>query len=293
MWAFAGVAIFSFSLPATKIALEGFSPWTISFGRAAVAGLIALCALAIARAPRPDRSLIRPLIVTALGAVLGWPILLGLALQRTTSAHAAVIAAVMPIATAVIAVVRTSERAAPAFWLAAGSGSIAVVTFSAIRGGFSGADLVADVLLLLAVISSAACYVEGAVLTRAMPGWQVISWVLVMSLPVTLSGTVVSWLLGGAAIPLATSPWIGMLYLSTMSMYVGFFAWYRGLHDAGVVRGSQMQLLQSPLTLVWSAWLLGEVVTPGMAIACGAIVVCVVWTQRVRLASTKIATPSR
>ena len=194
-----------------------------------------------------------------LGAVFGWPILLALALQRTTSAHVAVIAAFMPLTTALIAVLRTHERVSWQFWVAAGTGTAALVAFALSRGGGSDGDLVADGLVVGAVIASSWCYVEGASVTRAMPGWQVISWVVVLALPVTIPASVLLWWTTSGGYRRRRRPsGASLVLLGVSSMYLGFFAWYRGLSLAGIARGGQVQQLQALLTLVWSALLLGE-----------------------------------
>src|SRR4051812_8087525 len=128
-----------------------------------------------------------------LGAVFGWPILLALALQRTTAAHAAVIAAFMPLTTALIAVLRTHERVSWQFWAAACAGTTALVAFALSRGGAGDSDMVADLLVACAVVASSWCYVEGASVTRSMPGWQVISWVVVLALPLTVPASIAIW----------------------------------------------------------------------------------------------------
>jgi drug/metabolite transporter (DMT)-like permease len=282
-WAFAGVLMFSFSVPLTKVAIKGFDPFLTATGRAAIAGALALALLAWRRVPRPPRDQLRPLLLTMLGAVFGWPILLALALQRTTSAHVAVIAAFMPLTTALIAVLRTHERVSWQFWLAAGAGTTALLAFALSRGGAEGGDLVADALIVCAVIASSWCYVEGASVTKAMPGWQVISWVVVLALPITVPASVVIWLVTHAHHDPSAGAWTSLVLLGVSSMYVGFFAWYRGLALAGIARGGQVQQLQALLTLVWSALLLGEHVTRVTVLAAVAVIVCVVWAQRVRV----------
>ena len=283
--AFIAVVAFSFSLPFTVWALESFDPVLTATGRAVIAAALAAVVLGVRRVPWPDRALLKPLLYTMAGAVFGWPILIALALQRTTAAHAAVIAAVMPLATAVIAVLRTQERVSRQFWLAAALGTLSLVVFALLRGGGQGGDLWADLLIAGAVIASSWCYVEGAVLTRVMPGWQVISWVVVLALPVTLPWTVLLMMSGGVATPVTGRAIAGLVLLGVSSMYLGFFAWYRGLADAGVARGGQMQQLQTPLTLVWSVWLLGDVVTWETVLAALVVVGCVAWAVRVRTPS--------
>ena len=281
-WAFAGVLLFSLSVPLTKEAVGGFDPFLTATGRAALAGLLAAAALAVRRVPVPERRHWRPLFFTMLGAVFGWPILLALALRHTTSAHAAVIAAFMPLATAVIAVLRERERASRQFWVAASVGTAALVAFALAQGGGSGGSLEADLLVVGAVFSSAWCYVLGASVTREIPGWQVISWVVVIALPVTVPASIVLWLETHRSYHTDAGAWTSLVLLGVSSMYVGFFAWYRGLALAGIARGGQVQQLQALLTLAWSALLLGERVTGTTVAAAVAVVVAVVWSQRGR-----------
>lgn len=256
--ALAGVVGFSFSLPWTQLALQSFDPYLTAFGRAAIAGLLAGLLLIVARVRWPGRAYLRPLLITALGAVFGWPILIALALERTTSAHAAVVTAIMPLVTAVIAVLRTQERVSKRFWWASTAGIAVLLWFTLSRPGATEFDLFADLLLIAAVIFSSWCYVEGAVLTKTFPGWQVISWVLVVALPVTVTGTTVLVATGGVDWPPTVQAVIGMTGISLVSMFLGFFAWYRGLAMAGIALGSQVQQLQAPLTVLWAALLLGQ-----------------------------------
>ena len=284
-YAFLGVLIFSFTLPMVKLALPGFSPWTLTFGRAALAGMLALILLRRARVKFPERKLITPLLVTAGGIVVGWPILTTLALQETTSAHAAVITAGLPLATAVLAIFRLHEKVPKAFWAAALVGTFTLVVYAWLNGGQEGSSLKADLFLIGAVIAAAIGYAEGAILSKVMPGWQVVSWCVVLSLPISLPYFVISLWLGREDHVVTPVSFLAFLFTAFGSMYFGFFAWYRGLSELGVARGSQIQLVQSLLTLLWSALLLGEVVTGQTLIAASVVLVCVAITQRVRLAS--------
>ena len=289
VWAFIGVLLFSFSVPMTKVAVGGFSPFFTAMGRAAIAGALAAVFLAVRRVPFPAREHLTPIVFTMIGAVFGWPILLALALERTTSAHVAVIAAFMPLTTALFAVLRTHERVSGQFWLAAVAGSLALVLFALSRGGAEGADLTADLLVVGAVLSSSWCYVEGASVTRAMPGWQVISWVVVLALPVTVPASAVIWARTSADYSPTAIEWVCLFGLGLSSMYLAFFAWYRGLALAGIAYGSQVQQLQPPLTLLWSALLLGETVTLGTVLATCVVIACVVWAQRTRASGVVVA----
>jgi len=284
-WAFLGVLLFSFSVPMTKVAVGGFNPFFTAMGRAVIAGVLAAVFLSIRRVPFPDKQYLRPLFFTMFGAVFGWPILIALALERTTSAHVAVIAAFMPLTTALFAVLRTRERVAPSFWWAAITGTVALIVFALSRGGAQGGELIADVMIVGAVLSSSLCYVEGAAVSRAMPGWQVISWVVVMALPITVPASLWLWHATSANYDTTAIQWASLIGLGVSSMYLGFFAWYRGLALAGTAYGGQVQQIQPLLTLLWSALLLGEVVTAPTIAAALVVIACVVWAQRSRVAT--------
>lgn len=288
-WALLGVLLFSFTAPMTRVAVRGFNPLLTATGRAAIAGALAAVLLTSRRVPFPERRLLQPLLITMVGAVFGWPILLALALQRTTSAHVAVIAAFMPVTTALIAVLRTHERVSWQFWAAGVTGSGVLVVFALSRGGAHDGDLLADLLIVAATICSSWCYVEGASVTRAMPGWQVISWVVVLALPVTVPASAVLWWTTHADYHPTANAWASLVLLGISSMYVGFFAWYRGLALAGIARGGQVQQLQALLTIVWSALLLGEHVGAATILAALAVIGSVVWSQHGRV--TRLAAP--
>jgi drug/metabolite transporter (DMT)-like permease len=264
------------------VAVGGFNPFFTATGRAVIAGALAAALLALNRVRWPARAQIKPLLYTMLGAVFGWPILLALALQRTTSAHAAVIAAFMPLTTALFAVVRMHDRVPRQFWIAASGGTAALVFFALSRGGAEGGDLIADLLIVGAVLSSSWCYVEGAAITKVMPGWQVISWVVVLALPITVPASVLLWWATSGDYDTTATEWMALILLGLSSMYLGFFAWYRGLAMAGAAYGGQVQQLQALLTLLWSALLLGETVTLLTVATAIVVVVCVAWALRSR-----------
>ena len=277
LFAFLGIFAFSLSLPFTKLALKSFDPLFTAFARPVIAALLAIPLMVVAKVPQLPRELWRPTAFTAGGAVFGWPILIALALQRTTSAHVSVIAAVMPLVTAIIAVIKHRKHPGPSFWIASTLGTALLVAFSISRGGSSNSDLLTDLLIFGAVIASSYCYVEGASLTLFMPGWQVISWVVVVSLPIALPAAAIVYARTHSEYSLHGDALFGLLAIGISSMYLGFFAWYRGLRDFGVAHGSQVQQLQAIMTLGWSALLLGETVTMTMVLSAVGIVACVLW----------------
>lgn len=278
-----GVLAFSFTFPATVLALDGLDPYLIGVGRAGLATLLAALALLAVRAAPPRRAQLPGLAVAGLGVVFGFPVLSTLALHRGASAsHGAVVIGLLPAATAVLAVFRAGERPPRAFWLASGAGAVCVTAFAVIRGAgtFTGADL----LLIGALLAGAIGYAEGGRLAREMPGWRVISWALVLTGPISVPLTL--WLLASSHPHWTARAITGFLYVSGVSMFLGFFAWYAGLGRAGIARASQVQLAQPLLTLVWAALLLGEPLDPLTALAAAAVLGCVAQTQRTR-ASTR------
>ena len=276
-FALLGVLLFSASLPLTKLALQSFDPLFTAFARPIIALTIALPLMLRAKALRLPRELWKPVLLTTFGAVFGWPILIALALQRSTSTHIAVIAAVMPLVTALIAVLKYRKHVGIQFWIASSLGTLLLILFAVSRGGAKGESFSADILTIFAVIFSSVCYVEGAGLTRRMPGWQVISWVVIVGSPISVIGalTIFSHTRHNHLIHLNAV--LGLLGIGFSSMYLAFFAWYRGLKDLGVEHGSQVQQLQAIMTLGWSALLLHERVTFTTILTASGIVLCVLW----------------
>ncbi|MEH0934684.1 DMT family transporter [Micromonospora psammae] len=275
-----GVLAFSMSLPATRVAVQQLDPWFVAFGRAVGAALLAGAYLRLTGAPRPTRGQWRRLSIVALGVVAGFPLFTSLALLTQTSAHGAVVIAVLPATTAVFAVLRAGERPPPLFWVASAGGLLAVLTFLGASGAVRGALAPADLFLLAAVVLCGLGYAEGGALARELGGARTICWALLLSLPVTLPTTVVA---AAAHPPRAdAAAWSAFGYLTVVSMFLGFFAWYAGLARGGIARIGQVQLAQPVLTLGWAALLLGESVTPASVAAALVVLGCVVLIQRTR-----------
>lgn len=271
-----GILGFSFSLPATKLAVADLDPWFVAFGRAAVAGLLSIVVLRVVHAPRPSRAHLRRLGLVVLGVVVGFPLLTSLALRELPAAHAIVTIGLLPASTAVAAVLRAGERPALPFWLAAGAGAAAVVVFAAV-GGATGFEA-ADVGLLLAVGVCGLGYAEGAVVARELGGARTICWALVLALPLTIPVS----LLTMNGLHAGADAWLGFAYVALVSMFLGFFAWYAGLARGGVARIGQVQLAQPVLSLGWAALVLGEAVSGVEAVTATVVLLCVVATQRAR-----------
>lgn len=273
---FLGVLIFSGSLPATRVAVAGFDPVFLTLARAVIAGLCGGALLVLFRQRMPRREDLRPLVVVALGVVVGFPLLTALALRHVTAAHSIVFVGLLPLMTAIFATLRGGERPRPVFWLFSCLGSALVAGFAASRG-FS-ASLTGDLLMLGAIVACGLGYAEGAVLSRRLGGWQVISWALVLALPVMV-------LLAFLTMPASFAgtsqeAWLGLAYVSLFSMLIGFVFWYRGLAQGGIAAVGQLQLLQPFFGLTIAAALLGESIDTAMMAVTAGVVLCVAGAKR-------------
>ncbi len=271
-----GVVIFSGSLPATRVAVQGFSPLFLTSARAVIAALLGAALLLALRARRPDRRDLAPLAVVALGVVVGFPLLTALALRHVTSAHSIVFIGLLPLATALFAVLRGGERPKPAFWLFSLLGAAMVSGFALARSGAS--SLEGDLLMTAAVLVCGLGYAEGASLSRRLGGWQVISWSLLLALPPMGALAAATWPQSWGAT--GAPAWIGLAYVSVFSMLVGFVFWYRGLAIGGIAGVGQLQLLQPLFGLALAGLLLGEPVAPGMVAVTIGVVACVALAKR-------------
>ena len=268
---FLGVLIFSFSLPATRIAVASLDPIFLTCARAAIAGLLGLLLLLALGAKRPQRKHILPLALVAGGGVIGFPLLTALALQHETSAHAMVFVGLLPIATAIFAVWRGAERPRPAFWLCSGAGSLLIAAYASAASGYGGARG-ADGLMLAAILVCGLAYAEGATLSRSLGGWQVISWALVISLPIMLPLAIILRPPHLSTIP--AQAWWSLAYVSVFSMLIGFVFWYRGLAQGGIAGVGQLQLLQPFLGLGLAAFILHEPIPGSIFVMAGAVMLC-------------------
>jgi len=267
-----GIAIFAVTLPMTRLAVgtpdaPQMSGVFIALGRAVVAAALSALFLLATRAPLPQRQHWLPLAITAGGVVFGFPLFTSIAMRYVEAMHASVIVGVLPLATAAVGALLHRQRPSAGFWLCAALGSALVVAFAVLRSGASGFSIhFADLLLLAAMLCAAVGYGYGARLSQQMQAEHVICWALLISLPLTLPLALLSW----PDTPIRASAWGGFAYLGIFSMWLGFFAWYRGLALGGTVRVSQVQLVQPFLSMLVAVPLLGEsldAVTVGFGVA--------------------------
>ncbi len=271
-----GVLIFSGSLPATRVAVAGFSPLFLTSARAVIAALLGGMFLSLLRQKPPARSDLLPLLIVALGVVVGFPLLTALALQHITAARSIVFIGLLPLATAIFGVLRGGERPKPAFWLFSILGSATVAGFALIHS--DGGSLAGDLLMIAAVLLCGLGYAEGATLSRRLGGWQVISWALLLSLPAMALVALLYWPASWNGIGMPA--WLGLGYVSVFSMLIGFVFWYRGLALGGIAGVGQLQLLQPFFGLLLAGLLLNEPVAWSMVAATGIVVLSVAGAKR-------------
>jgi drug/metabolite transporter (DMT)-like permease len=270
-WGLLGVITFGLTLPATKAAVPLFGYTTVGLGRAVIAGLLGLILLIATHSKIPTRSQLFRLAIVSLGVVFGFPFLSAFAMRSVPASHGAIIIGLIPLVTALFGVLLAKEKPSIGYWLAGLVGSGTIVSYSIYIGG--GVLHIADLALVLAVVSAAIGYAEGARLAKELGSWRVICYALVLSLPITLP---VSLLYAEMNSQYNAFPaWIGFIYVSVFSMFLGFFAWYRGLEMGGIAKVGQLQLLQPFITFFASSVLFHEQISPLMFLVLAIVLTCV------------------
>jgi drug/metabolite transporter (DMT)-like permease len=289
LWGLLGVAAFSFTVPFTRVAVGDLSPLLIGSGRAVVAAVLAAAALAATRQRLPSRRQWTRLAVVGGGVVAGFPLLTSFALTTAPASHGAVVIALLPAATATMAVLRGHERPPVTFWVIAGVGAVAALGFASVQWGGLGQLRWPDLLLFGAVVAAAIGYAEGGLLARELGAWQTVSWALVLCSPLMVPLTVLS---ATQQIPSGTLvQWAAFAYLGVVSMFLGFFAWYHGLAIGPMASVSQVQLVQPVLSICWAGLLLGERLTWATIVGGLVVILCAGAAVRVRLGTASASPP--
>lgn len=273
---FIGIVIFSGSLPATRLAVMDFDPIFLTSMRATIAACLALILLSVNRVQRPSRADFVPLIIVAVGVVVGFPLLTALALQYITASYSIVFIGLLPLSTAIFAVLRAGEKLRAAFWIFSCLGSALVAGFALTQG--VDASPLGNIYMVAAIAICGLGYAEGAKLSRRLGGWQTISWALVLALPAMVPLSLFTRPDTFAGI--STAAWAGLAYVSVFSMLIGFVFWYRGLAQGGIAVVGQLQLLQPFFGLVLAAILLHETIGWPIITVTVAVVLCVVGAKR-------------
>ena len=277
---FVGMCLFAGTLPATRLAVSGFDPLFLTVARAAVAGSAGLILLIVLRRRIPPRSLWLEIFGAALCTVVGFPLFAALAMTTMPAAHGGVVLGIIPLATAATAAIFAHERPSFGFWVASIIGAIFVLTFMLRRSGgetFSAGDL----FLLGTVASGAVGYTLSGRLAALMPGWEVISWQVVIFLPFAALATFALW---PPSISSASfSAWAGLAYVGFISQYMAFFVFNAAMAIGGIARVGQIMLLQ-PFVIVALALLVnGEPINAETIIFAAAVVATVLIGQRMRV----------
>ncbi|WPP56385.1 DMT family transporter [Acinetobacter pittii] len=269
---FIGVAIFAGSLPATRVAVMGFEPGFLTAARAAIAGILGLILILVLKQKKPAKQDWWPLAIVAVGVVIGFPLFTALALQYMNAAHSIVFVSLLPLATAIFAVLRGGEKPNQFFWIFAVLGSAVVFAYMFFISGDTSLGI-GDFYMLMAIIFCGFGYAEGGVLSRKIGGWQVICWALILSLPFMLLLTI--FYMPASFQSVSPSALVGLIYVSLFSMLIGFFFWYKGLAQGGIAAISQLQLLQPLMGLGIAAVLLHEHVSWSMLVVTATTILCV------------------
>ena len=281
---FIGMAIFGGTLPATRLAVSGFDPFALTALRTAIAGLCALILLLVLRRPLPPRRLWFQLAIAMLCVSILFPFLMALAVLTVDASHGGVVLGILPIATALVAVAITHERPKPLFWVASVAGASLVIAFALRQGG--GALSAGDLLLFAAVAIAAIGFTFSGRLTAEMPGWEVISWVQVIALPISLPAAALT--LPADLTHIALKPWLALLYVAVFSQWIGFFAWNAGMAMGGITRVSQVQLLQPFITFALAALFNDETITLQILMFAAAVVATVAIGTGTRVRETPV-----
>ena len=285
------MVMFGGTLPATRLAVAEIDPIALTALRTAIAGLCSLALLLVLRRPLPPRALWPQLVIAMLCVAVVFPLLMSMGMQRVDASHGGVVLGVLPIATALAAVAVAHERPRPLFWIASIAGAALVIAFSLRQGG--GTFSTGDLLLFAAVAVSALGYTFSGRLTAHMPGWEVISWILVIGLPLSIPAAVLT--MPHDVSQIGVKPWLGLLYVALFSQWIGFFAWNAGMAMGGIARVSQVQLLQPFVTFALAALFNNETITLQILLFAAAVVVTVAISTRTRAkpAPSKAVPPRR
>ncbi len=273
------VLLFGASLPATRLAVRALDPLFVATMRAAGSGTAAAIVLLATRRPIPWTELPRIAPIT-LCIIFGFPGLMSYAMTMVPSAHGGVILGLLPVTTAIAAVFVAGERPSPFFFLMSALGAALVIAFSLDADG-AWLPVPGDVLLIVAVAMAGTGYAFSGELSRRMPGWEVISWAAVLSLPVSIPLALVLW---PRDVGLDAWPsWAGLAYAALVAQYLSFWFFNTALALGGVARIGQLQLLQPFATLVVAALLLGETIDLRMILFATAVVAVVALGLRARV----------
>lgn len=275
----AGVLLFGGTLPATRLAVSSFDPLLLTAIRASIAGCAGLAVLLVLRRPLPARKLWPDVVIAGLCTIIGFPVLMALAMANVPAAHGGVVLGIMPLATAAAAAVVTRERPSLGFWLASAAGAAVVVVFALREGG--GGFALGDFFLLATIVAGAFGYAMSGRLSLAMPGWEAICWQVALFLPLSLLAAIALWPAHLGTI--AAAGWAGLAYVSLISQFFAFFVFNAAMARLGVARAGALMLLQPFVIILLAVPVNGEPVRIETFAYASAVLLTVVIGQRMRV----------
>jgi drug/metabolite transporter (DMT)-like permease len=276
----AGMLLFGGTLPATRLTVSALDPLFLTAARATIAGCAGLLLLVTLRRPLPTRTMWFELFVTGLCTIVGFPVLMALAMAKVPAAHGGVVLGIMPLVTVAAASLVTHERPSAGFWLASLAGAAIVIMF-VLRQSEAHSFALGDFYLLGTVIAGAFGYALSGRLSMQRPGWEVISWQVAMFMPPAAFAAFALWPQHLADTPLPA--WIGLTYVSFVSQFFAFFVFNAAMAMGGVARVGQLTLLQPFVIVALAAPVNGEPIRLSTLLYAAAVVATVVIGQRMRV----------
>ena len=254
---FVGISIFSLTLPFTQMAVYEMSPFFVAFARASIAGICALILLIFTKSKFPNKIQIRRLIIIVIGVIYGFPIFTSIAMKTLPSSHSGIVLGILPLAMSLFAAIKYKEKPSSSFWIISIFGTFIVISYTFMDN--NGSLMIEDLWLLFAILFAAIGYSEGGKLAKEMGSIGVISWALVISLPINLFASYLFYEINYTSISFQAI--ISLTYVGLFSMFIGFFFWYKGIAIGGISRVGQVQLIQPFLTIVGAYFLTNEKIT--------------------------------
>lgn len=262
----------------TRLAVPEVGPTVIGLGRAVIPGIISAIILYVRRAKFPDREHWFGIFALSMGTIVLFPYLSSAGLKTLPANHGAVINGFAPAATALATVLLAHEKPPRVFWVSCFAGFVAVLVFAWAHG--ASRFEFGDWYLLGAIAVLGPGYAFGGKVSKSLGSINTMCWALALTAPFVAIPALMSFP------DLATvtwKGWLGIFYTSIFSVFLGMFAWLRGLAIGGVLRVSQVQVLQPVLAILWSALLLGEKVGVWTVGAALVVVLTAALAQRSRL----------
>ena len=275
----------------TKLAINEIDPLLVGALRTLIAGLVALPVLLIRNHPIPqDRRSRVTLAYSGFAAFIAFPLLFSFGQQSTSTTHAALILATLPVFTSAFGRLVERTRPDPTWVLGialAFGGEIALIAWRA--PGEAGGSLAGDAVVLLSSAICATGYVAGARL--AQRGYRSLSTTLwgVAGASVVIAPLAAGLVISGGWPQAGAIAWGSVLVLAVLTSIVGYVAWYWALAHGGISRIASVQFTQPLFGLALAALVLSGRPAPNTAVA-GAVILAGAWlVQRTGSATAQAA----